>query len=308
MLRIASRLFLASSIAAAAPAWAADSPFLWQVKGPKATHYLQGSVHMLPESAAEPPAALEAAYAAVEGIVFESDVEALSSAELQEQMLHDAREIDPAGLRARIKPALYSKLEKQVAEWSLPPNLCDAYKAWFCAMTLDVLAASRAGFVSGNGIDERYFMRARAEGKTIRWLEEPGQQLALFSQMPDSLAAQFLSSTLEELADVDQGPEFLLKAWQTGDIPAMEKMLRDFRAHYPDAYARLLANRNRAWLPRLTQWLNGDSPQLVIAGTAHWVGPDGLVGQLKAQGFDVRPVPASELPLSNPPAEISATP
>lgn len=287
------RLAAAALLAFCAAAPAADSPFLWQVKGPRATHYLQGSVHMLPESAAALPPALEAAYAAAEGVVFESDIAALSSPELQEQMLDAAKESDPAGLPARIRPALYQKLQKRIAEWDLPANVCDAFKAWFCAMTLEVLSATRAGFSPEYGIDERYFARAQADGKTIGWLEEPGQQLGLFTQMPEAPAAQFLAATLDELTDASLGPDTLLKTWQTGDAGAMEKVLRDFRMRYPDAYLRLLANRNRAWLPRLAALLDGEHPQLVIAGAAHWIGPDGIVAALRARGFDVRPVPAA---------------
>ena len=295
-MKSASRCIALLLCAGSTAASAADSPFLWQVKGAKATHYLQGSVHMLPESASEPPAALDAAYAAVDGLVFESDIAALASAELQQQMLDAARETDPAGLPARIRPALYQRLQKRTAEWGLPPTLCDAFKAWFCAMTIEVLSATRAGFSPEYGIDERYFARARSDGKTISWLEEPGQQLDLFAQMPESLSAQFLAATLDELTDTSLGPEVLLKAWQTGDTVAMDKVLRDFRARYPEAYLRLLASRNEAWLPRLARILGGERPQLIITGAAHWVGPDGLVGDLRARGFDVRPVPALAAP------------
>src|SRR5882724_9760442 len=126
---------------------------------------------MLPPDQAEPPPALEAAYASVEGVVFESDISSLSSPELQAQLLDAAKEPDPAGLPGRIKPGLYKKLEKRAAEWGLPTTICDAFKAWFCAMTLEVLSTSRAGFDPENGIDQRYFTRARSDGKAISWLE-----------------------------------------------------------------------------------------------------------------------------------------
>ncbi len=275
----------------ATAASAADAPFLWQVQGPRAVHYLQGSIHMLPEEASQIPPALESAYAAAEGVVFESDIAALSSPELQEQMLESAK--DPAGLRSKIKPALYQKLQKRVAEWDMPPNICDAFKAWFCAMTMEVLSATHAGFSADNGIDERFYARAQADAKSISWLEEPSQQLGLFTDMPDSLGAQFLAATLDELTDASLGPDLLVKTWQTGDVGGMEKVLRDFRARYPEAYVRLLANRNQAWLPKLTQIIASGKTQLVIAGAAHWIGPDGVIAALKSRGYDVKPVPAT---------------
>jgi uncharacterized protein YbaP (TraB family)/uncharacterized glyoxalase superfamily protein PhnB len=287
-LMIALRVLALSLLAVAATATAADSPFFWQVQGPHAVHYLQGSVHMLPADAAQVPPALESAYNAAEGLVFESDIAALSSPELQAQLLDAAK--DPSGLRAKIKPALYQKLQKRAGEWEMPPNVCDSFKAWFCAMTMEVLSAAHAGFSADNGIDQRFYARAQADAKSISWLEEPSQQLGLFTDMPDSLGAQFLAATLDELTDASLGPDLLVKTWQNGDVGGMEKVLRDFRTRYPEAYVRLIANRNQAWVPKLTQIIARGKTQLVIAGAAHWIGPDGVVAALKARGYDVRPV------------------
>ncbi len=285
-------------IAVATAAAADDSPFLWRVQGPRAVHYLQGSVHMLPDEAAQTPPALESAYNAAEGLVFESDIAALASPELQAQLLDSAK--DPDGLRSKIKPALYQKLQKRAAEWEMPSNICDAFKAWFCAMTMEVLSATHAGFSPENGIDQRFFARAQADAKSISWLEEPSQQLGLFTDMPDALGAQFLAATLDELTDASLGPDLLLKTWQTGDIAGMEKVLRDFRTRYPEAYVRLLANRNQAWLPKLSKIIASEHTQLVIAGAAHWIGPDGVIAALKARGYDVKPVVAAAAVSSAP--------
>jgi uncharacterized protein len=297
-------LLLLSALAGQAPA--ADSPFLWQVQGPKATHYLQGSVHMLPDPAPPIPPALDAAYAAVHSVVFESDIAALSSPELQAQMLQSAK--DPAGLRSKIKPALYQKLQKRAADWALPTSVCDAFKAWFCAMTIEVLSATRAGFSTENGIDQRLFSRAQADAKSIGWLEEPAQQLGLFTEMPDALGAQFLAATLDELTESSLGPQQLLQTWESGDVVGLDRLLRDFRQRYPEAYLRLIAQRNRAWLPKLAEIFGGEHSHLVVAGAAHFVGPDGVVADLRARGFDVRPVaaPAVEAPPARDPRAAGA--
>jgi PhnB protein len=131
-------------------------------------------------------------------------------------------------------------------------------------------------------------------------------QLGLFSEMPDSLGAQFLAATLDELTDASLGPDLLLRTWQTGDVAGMEKVLRDFRMRYPEAYLRLIANRNHAWMPKLLALINGPSTQLVIAGTAHWVGPDGIIGELKTRGYEVRPVAASAVVSASTPGAPAA--
>jgi uncharacterized protein YbaP (TraB family) len=47
--------------------------------------------------------------------------------------------------------------------------------------------------------------------------------------------------------------------------------------------------RNQAWLPKLGAMLDGvrDQDTLVVVGTMHLLGADGLVSQLRAKGYRV---------------------
>ena len=296
-------LFSAGALAAG------DAPFLWQVKGAKTTHYLMGSMHLLPASAQPLPASLEQVYQQAQGVVFETDFATLADPKTQLGML-DAASADN-GLQSLISAALYARLKQRAAALDMPlDTTCDPYKPWFCAMTLELFVFQKAGFTPDDGIDEQYYNRALEDGKPIRWLEDPEAHLALFTQMPDSLAQQYLSAELDDLTSSGESPEELLRIWQTGDVAALAKLTAELKQRHPQAYARLLADRNRAWLPRLRGMLDGDSSELIITGAAHDVGPDGLPALLKAAGYDVQPV--SQLPAVPPPtptpAVVTATP
>lgn len=266
----------------------AQAPFLWQVSGTGATHYLLGSVHMLPASAYPLPAALDRAYATAEVVVLESDLAALSKPELQLSLLSAA--LSEEGLRAEIDPATYARLGVRVRRLGLPDDVCDRLRAWFCALTLEIAGFQQAGFSPEYGIDQHFHERASDDGKTLAWLESPEDHLALFTQMPETLGPSFLQATLDAIDDADGTPDALVRSWRDGDIDFMAARVEDLRTGYPQAYARLLADRNRAWLAPLQARFRGAEPALVIVGAAHLVGPDGLVRQLRARGFDVRPV------------------
>jgi hypothetical protein len=47
----------------------------------------------------------------------------------------------------------------------------------------------------------------------------------------------------------------------------------------------LTTDRNRRWLPRIVQLLNGDDNYLVVVGALHLIGHDGMVELLQRQGF-----------------------
>ena len=274
--------------------WAAsDAPFLWEIQGAKARHYLMGSVHLLPASTQPLPAALTNAYAKATGIAFESDLATLADPKSQMTMLNAAAA--PDGLQPLVSKEIYQRLQKSAQAIDMPmASTCDPYKAWFCAMTMEIFAFQQANFQAEYGLDQFFFSRALQDGKPIRWLEEPQKQIDLFANMPDKVAEQFLVATLDEQDDPAQSPDGLLRMWRNGDVAELEKITHEMKVHQPQAYARLLSDRNRAWMPNLEKILASDSTQLIVVGAAHTVGPDGLVAMLRAKGYDIRALASSD--------------
>lgn len=267
-------------------AGAADAPFLWQVQGPHATHYLMGSLHLLPDSVYPLPAALEQAYSSTRGLVLETDPAALAAPDTQMRMLADGTAAN--GLQHEIEPRLYARVRAHAQAGGLPPELCDAFKAWFCALTLGMIEFQNSGMDSGRGLDLYFFQRAVQDQRPIGWLEQPEVQLALFSGMSARMAEQFLASALDDLARPELQPEALVRLWRENQVEVLARMIEQTREEFPETHARLLDDRNAAWIERLIPRIEGAEPQLVIVGAAHLVGPQGLIAQLIRRGYRVR--------------------
>ncbi|MGH8442161.1 MAG: TraB/GumN family protein [Nevskiaceae bacterium] len=272
---------------------AAAAPFLWEVQGPKARHYLLGAVHLLPASSRPMPAALDAAYATTQALVVETDLEALVTPQVQGRMLGAAREDRKGGLQARIGKSLYAKLQKRAAALGMPTPVCADLRAWFCALALELYPLQQAQFSSEFGIDNEYYERAREDDRLVIPLETPEFQIGLFAQMPEPLATQMLAATLDESTYESQTPEELYRMWRTGDLVALGRLVGDLRRQYPKLYARILADRTRAWAGPLAERMKQDVPLLVVVGAAHLPGADGLLVLLKARGLDPQPVTAA---------------
>src|SRR5579863_6373121 len=88
-----------------------DAPFLWQVQGAHATHYLLGSVHLLPDSGNDLPAGLDEAYDAVDSLVFETNVGALKQSSVQMAMMAAAK--SEHGLKAEVGDPLYQSVTRK---------------------------------------------------------------------------------------------------------------------------------------------------------------------------------------------------
>lgn len=287
--RFAAVLALSTGLAMAEPP-AAPAPFLFEVEGPAARHYLLGSVHLLPASTQPLPPALDAAYAATHTLVIETDLDAVAAPELQQRMLAAARDDRAGGLEARVGKKLYRRLQVRARQLGMPTPVCAALRAWFCALAIDLHRLQQAGFSPTYGIDRRYFALAQEDGRPVVGLESPEFQIGLFTDMPEALSRQMLAATLDEDTYESQTPEDLLRVWRAGDLDEVERMARELRKHYPDLYARILADRNRAWVSPLVERFKQATPALVVVGAAHLPGPDGLLALLKERGFEARPV------------------
>lgn len=294
----------AAAVPTPTPATTGNSPapFLWKVKVGDVTHYLLGSVHLLPKLAHPLPAALEDAYAKSDTVVFESDLGALDAPDMQRAVLAAARgQVD--GLRSEIPAPMYQRVQEHARNYGLPDNVCDPYAAWFCAMTFEIFSLRQEGFDASLGLDQHFYERAADDNKAVAWFEAPAEHLKLFTAMTPEMAQSFLAATLDEDGDPDQQPSALLKAWQTGDIAYVDRLDTAMKQDYPALYERLLAARNRAWLPNLAARLKLPAAQMIIVGAAHLVGPDGLVSALRARGFDVQRVGAPETVVPPAPAK-----
>lgn len=287
--KLANGLLLTALIALGNRANAAESeaPFLWQVKGSKATHYLLGSVHLLPNAARRLPEGIIQAYRSADVLVFESDVTALQSRKLNEQMLTAAQA--PKGIAAEIDAGTLRRLRARMRALRMPATQCESYRPWFCALSLELYAYQRAGFSGEYGLDRRLHDAAEADGRSIAWFEAPATHIGLFTDMAKPLSVQFLDAALADSGLKAEEPVEMYRAWRDNDSSRIEALIAEMKRDYPAVYEHLLARRNRAWLPELKRRLKLPERQLIVVGAAHWLGPDGLIASLTAAGYRIQP-------------------
>jgi uncharacterized protein YbaP (TraB family) len=261
--------------------------FLWTVRSGANVLYLAGSVHALSADAYPLPGVFEKAFEASGTLVEElnlAEAESLSAAPmlLAKGMYSDGRTFD--AVVSKETAALVAERFKQTG---LPMEMFRPMKPWMVMLMLTALEAQKAGLEANLGLDKYFYDKATAAKKPVVGLETAEFQIDRFDKMPDVLQEQMLRSSLNEMESQGDELKGMIAAWKRGDTAALEKTVRTSFAAYPAAYASLIVERNRNWIPELEKCFSRSKPCFVVVGAAHMVGPDGLLALLRQKGYKI---------------------
>ena len=74
-------------------------------------------------------------------------------------------------------------------------------------------------------------------------------------------------------------------AWKKGDLARLDAMVQESFKDYPEMYDRFVTDRNRAWAEKLNGMASRENTCMVIVGTAHLAGKEGLIELMKTRGY-----------------------
>jgi uncharacterized protein YbaP (TraB family) len=272
---------------------------VWAVKGVRNTVCFAGSVHALPKEQAQFPPQLEQAYAASDAIVMEVDLDDLNPLEAVQFLTARGTLPSPQTLEELVGKDKYAKVIALADSIDLPEMAISRLEPWAAAMVLTQFALMKTGFDPQLGIDMQITERARNDGKPIDGLETVGEQLGIFDARSLTEQIKFLVDAAEDVPDMQKDLDQLVSAWRAGDLRAMEREFRKERAQSPALYDELLGARNRRWMPKIQALLGEDRNYLVVVGTLHFVGRDGLLTLLERSGHKPAALPASPVDATN---------
>ena len=272
---------------------------VWTVKGKHNTVYFAGSVHALPKEHANFPEQLERAYRAAKVIVLEVDLDDLNPLEAVQFITSRGTLPADQALKDVVGAKDYGRVAQLAESLGVPEVAIAKLEPWAAALVLTQFALTKTGYDANLGIDMQITERAKADGKVVDGLETVIDQLSVFDDRSFDEQTRFLLDSADDAPHLDQDLGKLIKAWRAGDLKSLEKEFYKERAKSPGLYDALLGVRNRKWMPKLVDLLDDDQDYLVVVGTLHYVGKDGLIALLKKQGFKPVAMPAAK-PASEP--------
>ena len=260
---------------------------LWKVEGQTNAVFLLGSVHALKAENYPMPAVIEAAFTNAQVVAFEADVGALDDPAMALKLMAKARLPEGEALSQLLSPAVYRQFTNHLKDSPMSAQMLDQFSPGFAAMTLVMLELQKLGLDPEYGLDKHYYPLARKAGKRIVPFETIEFQIDLVTKFTWSEGESLLKTTLKDMDTLEQDLGAMLKAWEVGDGPALEKLLNEAMAQEPAIYKRMLTDRSRSWVPKILELLHSGQKAIVIVGAGHLVGKEGVVEQLRQKGLKV---------------------
>jgi uncharacterized protein YbaP (TraB family) len=174
-----------------------------------------------------------------------------------------------------------------LGEVGMPATALDGRKAWFANLLLSQVI-DRTNNVDGSSFADAV-LRQRAEARGNRVFSEWGDfgELVEYSVgLEERIQLQMFSRALDDSESYGRR----LEAWSRGDVEALSAMAVATAIAYPDAHRVVNVERSSRWVARIRTMLADGDTEFVAVGVGHLVGPDNLLGQLRAGGLNVERV------------------
>jgi uncharacterized protein len=267
-------------IVTAATCSIANGASVWKVTGPNGgTIYIGGSIHGLASTDYPLPSAYNRAFDASSALVIEDDPNV--SRRAAEKFYKTGFYPKGDSLKNHVDPRTYDYVRRVFAQAGVPEAEIAKCKPWMLIMMLWSPATN------GLGVEAFLMKRARMNQKPILGLESFREHAEVLSGMSDKQAELVLLETFIPQAPGTDLHSKILNAWRRGDADAIARLSHDMERDLPSFAERLVAERNRHWIPKIEGYIRDRRTYFVVAGAAHMGGPNGVLALLRTRGNQI---------------------
>ncbi len=283
--KILCLICLLGTICFQCPTWA-GSP-IWLIENNQNRVYLAGTIHLLRSSDYPLPAVLDYAYKDSQIVAFETSLDSHTDPNFAKKMVEAMSLPAHQKLEDLISEQTLMALKNHLENQGLSLSSISHLKPGMIALTLTLAELRKIGALN-QGVDHYFYNQALKDRKLIQTLESPAQQLAFLATLGQGQEDLIIQHTLEDIKTISQQFEDMISSWKTGNHTRLKELFIDpMQKHFYPVYEQLLVKRNKNWMPVLINMLETPETEMVMVGTAHMLGKDGLIEQLNLAGYTV---------------------
>ncbi len=261
---------------------------LWKVTKGDDYLYIGGTIHMLSKSDYPLPPEYENSYKDVKAIILETDMQKMQDLDFQMKMIDMMSYKNGEKIQDHINQETLKSLEAYLSDNGIPLFTVQKFKPGMIVTMLSVIELQKLGIVA-EGVDNFFNDKALEDNKKLGKLETVEQQLSFLSAMGEKNTDEFIKYSLRDLKDFQTVFTSMKDAWLNGDMDKLAEIgIKPMMKEFPDTYKSLITNRNNAWIPKIEAMINTKEIEMILVGALHLAGPDSVLTQLKARGYDVQ--------------------
>jgi len=261
---------------------------LWQVSSGDNSIFILGSIHLMKEDSYPLGDAIDTVFQKSEVLVMELDPDSAGSSRIQAMMMLKGMLPGNQTLRDMLPEVIYKRAVVEAGNLGLPIDACQKFRPWFFAVTLSALKLQQMGFDASHGVDRYFFEKAKKRNMEVLPLESYAFQLNLFNELPDSLEADLVLQTMDDLEIMETEMEQMVDAWKRGNVSKLEEIMTESFQEYPALYQAFLVKRNLAWTDKIARFLEQGNRYFLVVGAGHLIGPESVIDMLEQRGYAVR--------------------
>ncbi len=273
---------------------------LWKVeKQGTAPSYLFGTMHMTDPRVTTLTPSAEQAFEGADIVVIET-TEILNQTEMMATLARNPDLMmftDGTTLPSLLSPQDEKALEKGLSQRGILLAAVIKMKPWMLSAMVALPACEWARKAAGMPIlDVKLAEDAKAAGKRLEGLETVTEQFQAMASLPMDLHLKGLVDTLKLGDRIDDVIETMIVLYTKGEIGTFWPLFRaampltaEDEAGYAAFEQAMVVERNKTMLKNSKPIL-AEGNAFIAVGALHLPGPDGLVEQLRKNGYTVTPV------------------
>jgi uncharacterized protein YbaP (TraB family) len=263
---------------------------VWKITKNGDSIYLGGTLHLLKRSDYPLPKEFDKAYRNSDKLYFETNLQAGMAQSFQQKLFSKMRLESGQKLSTVLDASTYKRLKTFASKYPVNFNFFEEFKPTMIILTLTIAEFKNLG-IDAPGVDLYYEQKARHDKKNLGSLESPDDQLNFLVSMGKGNEDSFVNKSLDDFNKTKVLMPKMTKAWRSGNLNALDHLfIKDMKKDYPQIYKSLLVDRNYNWLPIIKNMFYNNEKEFVLVGAAHLIGKDGLIYQLKKDGYKIEQV------------------
>ena len=260
---------------------------VWKVSNDQHSLYIGGTIHVLTPEDYPLAKEYDLAFKASDKVIFETDMQAVSSPEFAQKMMSKMMYSDGTTIDKVLQPDTYQALTVHLSSRQIPMQAFASHKPSLLAISLTFIELQAMGYTS-EGVDMFFANLAQTQGKEQGWLETPDEQLDFIAKLGGDDPSAMIEYTLKDIKKMPEMFAELHSTWLEGDMQGMAEVgITPFKADYPVIYKDLLVTRNNNWFPQIVKMLNDQPTEFILVGALHLSGPDSVLAKLKTKGYKI---------------------